>query len=66
VIFNISEIDDRKIKEYEEFFKKAESKLTEISKDYQKLDGNAKSEYDGLKKMFDLLSSTDLNELKLQ
>jgi PAS domain S-box-containing protein len=64
VIFDVSEIDDSKIKEYEEFFKNAESKLVEISKDYQKLDENAKSEYDGLKKMFDLLSSTDLNELK--
>jgi len=64
VIFDVSEIDDNKIKEYEEFFKNAESKLNEISKDYQKLDGNSKSEYDGLKKMFDLLSSTDLSELK--
>ncbi len=54
VIFDISEMDNRKIKECKEFFKNAESKL----------DGNSKSEYDGLKKMFDLLSSTDLNELK--
>jgi len=56
---------DSKIKECEEFFKTAKSKLDEISKDYQKLDEDAKSEYDGLKKMFDLLSSTDLNELKI-
>jgi len=58
-------MEDSKIKEYEEFFKTAKSKLDEISKDYQKLDEDAKSEYDGLKKMFDLLSSTDLNELKI-
>jgi len=64
VIFDISETDDNKIKEYEEFFKKAESRLDEINKDFQKLDENAKSEYDGLKKMFDLLSSTNLNDLK--
>jgi PAS domain S-box-containing protein len=66
VIFNLTETDDNKIKEYEEFFKNSKIRLDEISKDYQKLDENAKSEYDGLKKMFDLLSSTDLNELKLQ
>jgi len=64
VIFDLSEIDDGKIKSYEEFFNMAEMKLNEISKDYQKLNENAKSEYDGLKKMFGLLSSTDLNELK--
>ncbi len=64
VIFDISEVDDSKITAYKEFFKNAEMRLDEISKDYQKLDENSKSEYDGLKKMFDLLSSTDLNDLK--
>jgi len=64
VIFNLAEMNDDKIKELKEFFKNAEIKLDEISKDYQILDDNAKSEYDGLKKMFDLLSSTDLNEIK--
>ena len=64
VIFNLAEMDDEKINELNEFFKNAEMKLDEISKDYQILDDNAKSEYDGLKKMFDLLSSTDLNEIK--
>jgi len=66
VIFNLEEVNDSQIKEYQEFFKNAETKLNEISKDYQKLDEKAKSEYDGLKKMFDLLSSTDLNDLKSQ
>ena len=64
VIFNLAEMNNDKIKELKEFFKNAEIKLDEISKDYQILDDNAKSEYDGLKKMFDLLSSTDLNEIK--
>ena len=64
VIFNLAEMNDDKINELNEFFKNAEIKLDEISKDYQILDDNAKSEYDGLKKMFDLLSSTDLNEIK--
>ncbi len=64
VIFNLAEMDDEKINELNKFFKNAEMKLDEIGKDYQILDDNAKSEYDGLKKMFDLLSSTDLNEIK--
>lgn len=64
VIFDLTEMSSKEIKEYEKFFKNAEIKLDEISKDYQTLDENAKSEYDGLKKMFDLLLSTDLHEIK--
>ena len=66
VIFDLSEINDNKIKKYKEFFKNAETRLAEIKKNYLNLDENTKSEYDGLKKMFDLLSTTDLNELKSQ
>lgn len=64
VIFNLSELDDGKIKEYKKFFHDAEIKLGELSKDYKNFDENTKSEYDGLKKMFDLLSTTDFNEIK--
>ena len=64
VIFDLSELDNNKIKEYEEFFENAKAKLDEINKDSQHLDENAKSEYEGLKKMFDLLLATNLNELK--
>ena len=64
VIFDLTEMTDEKIKNLEEFFKNAEKRLLEISKDYSKFDKNAKSEYDGLKKMFNLLSATNLNELK--
>jgi len=64
VIFNLSELDEDKIREYKEFFQQAETKLDKLSKDYQNFDENTKSEYDGLKKMFDLLSSTDLEEIK--
>jgi len=64
VIFDLSEMTDDKIDQCREFFKNAELRLEEIGKDYQNLDDNAKSEYKGLKKMFDLLSSTDLNVLK--
>ncbi|MDH3617839.1 MAG: PAS domain-containing protein [Nitrosopumilus sp.] len=64
VIFDLSEMDDKKIQEYEEFFKNAKAKLDEINKENQQLDENAKSEYEGLKKMFDLLLATNLKELK--
>ena len=64
VIFDLTEMDDARIKQFQEFFQQAESRLDEIAKDYASLDENEKSEYDGLKKMFDLLSSTDLKELK--
>lgn len=64
VIFDLSEMDDKKIQEYEEFFKNAKAKLDEINKEYEQLDENAKSEYEGLKKMFDLLLATNLKELK--
>ena len=63
VIFDLESIDDEKIKEYQEYFKTAELRLDEIGKDYQKFTENEKSEYDGLKKMFNLLASTDLEEL---
>ena len=64
VIFDISEIDEKKIKEFKNFIENAETRLEEIGKNYQDLDDNSKSEYDGLKKMFDLLSSTNLDDLK--
>lgn len=63
-IFDLSDLDENKIKEYKEFFKNAKVRLNEISKDYQQLDENSKSEYDGLKKMFDILLSMKWNELK--
>jgi PAS domain S-box-containing protein len=63
VIFDLTEMNEEKINEFQAFFNDAENKLDEIAKNYQNFDENEKSEYDGLKKMFDLLSSTDLNEL---
>ena len=56
---------DEKIKEYEEFFRESNIKLDEIKEnDYEQLDKNSKSEYDGLKEMFEMLSAIDLKELK--
>lgn len=66
VIFDLTEMNDEKIDEFEKFFREAKNKLDEIkNNEYKKLDENSKSEYDGLKKMFDILLTTDLKGLKI-
>ncbi len=65
VIFDVNELSDEKIEEFKNYFKEAKNKLDEIkNKDYEQFDENSKSEYDGLKKMFDMLLGTDLKSLK--
>jgi len=65
VIFDLTQMTDEKIIEYEKFFSEANNRLDEIKeKDYNQLDKNSKSEYDGLKEMFDMISAVDLRELK--
>ena len=65
VIFNLDEMTDEKISEFEEYFKQANDKLNEIKeKEYNNLDEESKSEYEGLKAMFEMLLSVDLRELK--
>ena len=65
VIFDLTQMSDKKIKKYEEFFKDAKSKLGIIKKnEYSQLDKNSKSEYNGLEKMFEMLSNINLKELK--
>jgi len=65
VIFDLTELNDRKIIEFEKYFKEAKEKLDEIKNvEYNNLDENSKSEYDGLKKMFDMLITIDLRELR--
>ncbi len=65
VIFDLTDITDEKIREYNEFFRESNNKLDEIKEnDYEQLDENSKSEYDGLKEMFEMLSAIDLKELK--
>ena len=65
VIFDLKQMTDEKIKEYQKFFRESNSKLDEIRiKGYDQLDKNSKSEYDGLKEMFEMLSMIDFNELK--
>jgi len=65
VIFDLTQMTDEKIKEYEKFFRESNARLDEIKeKEYDKLDENSKSEYDGLKEMFEMLSAINLRELK--
>jgi len=65
VIFDLTQMSDEKITEYEKFFSETKNRLDEIKEnDYNQLDGNSKSEYDGLKKMFDMISAVDLRKLK--
>lgn len=55
-------MNNQKNIEYQQFFREANKKLDDIkNKEYQKLDENSKSEYDGLKKMFNLLLKIDLD-----
>lgn len=64
VIFDLEQMTDGKIAEYEKFFKDANGKLDEIKeKEYNILDEESKSEYDGLKDMFEVLSTIDLKKL---
>ena len=65
VIFDLTQMTDEKITEYKKFFSEANNRLGEIKeKEYGQLDENSKSECDGLKKMFDMLSTVDLRKLK--
>ncbi len=67
VIFDLTKMSNEQVKEYQEFIKDANKKLDEIKeKDYDDLDKNSKSEYDGLKKMFEMLSKIDFEMLKKQ
>ena len=65
VIFDINELNEEKIEEFESYFTQAKKRLDEIKNtEYKKLDENSKSEYDGLKQMFDMLLETNLRALK--
>ena len=65
VIFDLSQMNDEKIIEYEEFFQESIVRLDEIKEnEYDSLDENSKSEHKGLKNMFEMLSAINLKELK--
>ena len=65
VIFDLTQMTDENIKKYEVFFTETKQRLEEIKeKEYDQLDKNSKSEHDGLKEMFQMLSKIDLKKLK--
>ena len=65
VIFDLAQMSDEKIKEYERFFVESIKRLEEIKeKEYDQFDENSKSEYDGLEEMFGMLSKIKLDDLK--
>jgi PAS domain S-box-containing protein len=65
VIFDLTQMTNDKIKEYEEFFKKSNERMDEIkSKEYDKMEKDSRLEYDGLKKMFEMLSTVNLKEIR--
>ena len=65
VIFDNDELTDEKIKELKKYFEESKQKLNELKiTDYDKLDENSKSEYDGLRNMFDMLLNVDLKTLR--
>ena len=65
VIFDLTQMTDENIKKYELFFIETNQRLDEIKeKGYDQLDKNSKSEYDGLKEMFQMLLEIDLKKLK--
>ena len=67
VIFDLTKMSNEQIKEYQKFVKDANKKLDEIKeKEYENLDKNSRSEYNGLKKMFEMLSKIDFEMLKKQ
>ena len=65
VIFNLDEMAEEKIAECKKYFSKANEKLDKIKEqEYNVLDEESKSEYDGLKDMFDMLHAINFKDLK--
>jgi len=66
VIFDLTQMTDENIKKYELFFIETNERLDEIKeKEYDQLDKNSKSEYDGLKEMFQMLLEIEIKILIL-
>ena len=65
VIFDLNQMNEEYIKKYEKFFIESNQILDKIKEEeYEQLDKNSKSEYDGLKKMFEMLLEVDLKKIK--
>ena len=65
VIFDLTKMTDENIEKYEQFFEESDKKLKEIKEnEYEQLDKESKSEYEGLKQMFEMLLKINLKQLK--
>ena len=65
VIFDLTKMTDKNIEKYQQFFEESDKKLKEIKeKEYKQLDKESKSEYEGLKQMFEMLLKIDLKQLE--
>lgn len=65
VIFDLEQLTDEKISELEEYFKDSKKRIDEIKRaDYDAMDETSKSEYNGLRDMFEMLQEINLHELR--
>ena len=65
VIFDLTKMTDENIEKYEQFFEKSIKKIKQIKiSEFEKLDQESKSECEGLREMFHMLSKIDLKQLK--
>ena len=65
VIFDLTKMTDENIEKYERFFEKSIKKIKQIKiSEFEKLDQESKSECEGLREMFHMLSKIDLKQLK--
>ena len=65
VIFDLTKMTENNIEKYEQFFEKSIQKIKQIKiTEFEKLDQESKSECEGLREMFHMLSKIDLKQLK--
>ena len=65
VIFDLTKMTENNIEKYEQFFEESIKKIKQIKiSEFEKLDQESKSECEGLRKMFQMLSEINLKKLK--
>ena len=65
VIFDLTKMTENNIEKYEQFFEESIKKIKQIKiSEFEKLDQESKSECEGLRKMFQMLSEIKLKQLK--
>ena len=65
VIFDLTKMTENNIEKYEKFFEESIERIKQIKiSEFEKLDQESKSECEGLRKMFQMLSEINLKKLK--